>query len=99
MFGEFDTKLSEASNWKTMHIRVYQGLYVAKTENHYKRKVYDKVIKEKLSFNIEEHLLNDKKDNVSKYYVLLVKSGEEQIWIRSINRLPLEYIAYHVIFN
>lgn len=99
MFGEFDTKLSDNSNWKTMHVRVYNGLYAAKTENHYKRKNYDKVLKEKLQFEIEELTINDKKDNISTYFVLTVKSKEDVIWIRSNNRLTLEYIAYHVNFS
>ena len=96
MFGEFETKISEESNWQLMHVRVYQGLYIAKTENHYKRKTFEKVLKDKLFFDIQEHNIENKKDIALKYFVLEVKSAEEKIYIRSSNRLPLEYLCFHV---
>jgi hypothetical protein len=78
MFGEFETKLSEEGNWELMHVRVYQGLYVTKTENHYKRHVYEKVLKGAINFAITEHVITDKKDGEHKYYILEAKSGEEK---------------------
>ena len=96
MFGEFETKLTQNSNWILMHIRVYQGLYIAKSENHYKRMVYDKVLKEKLILDINEYNSSDKENSLT-YFILEIKSGEETVFIRSNNRLTLEYICYHVI--
>ena len=97
MFGEFETKLTEHGNWTLMHVRIFQGLYITKTENHYKRMVYEKVLKDNLTLNITEHIMNDKKDNQLTYYILIITSGDDKVYIRSNNRLPLEYICYHVI--
>ena len=63
MFGEFETKITEDGNWTSMHVRIYQGLYVAKSENHYKRMVYDKVLKEKLILDINEYNSSDKENS------------------------------------
>ena len=96
MFGEFETKLSEESNWNLCHLHVFLGIYVSKTENDYKRKLFEKVFKEDLSFSIEEHTIIDKKEKESKYYILIIKSKDDKIEVRSTSRLPLEYICFHV---
>ena len=98
MFGEFETKLTEDGNWTLMHIRVFHDIYITKTENHYKRSVYEKVLKGDLILSIKEHNTFDKKEKPLIYFILEIKCENETVFVRSNNRLPLEYICYHVKF-
>jgi len=89
MFNEFDTKLTPESNWELKYIHIFKGIYIAPSENDYKKgnKIH---LKEENEFSIEEKAQDD-----VQIYILNIKSSKYHIQIRSNDRIPLEYVIFH----
>lgn len=89
MFNEFETKLTPESNWELKYIHIFKGIYIAPSENEYKKgnKMH---LHEENEFAIEEKTADE-----MTYFILHIKSKKYHIMIRSNSRISLEYIIFH----
>ncbi len=89
MFNEFETKLTPDSNWELKYIHIFKGIFIATSENDYKKG-------NKISLNDEnEFSIETKEAEDLSFFVLNIKSNKYHIMIRSNDRISLEYIIFH----
>jgi hypothetical protein len=89
MFNEFETKLTPESNWELKYIHIYKGIYIASSENDYK-KGNRIILDDENEFSVEEKTTED-----LSFFVLNIKSKKYHIMIRSSSRISLEYVIFH----
>jgi len=89
MFNDFETKLSPDSNWELKYVHIYKGIFIAPSENEYKKgnKMF---LNQENEFNIETKVSDE-----MTVYVLNIKSKSYHVMIRSNSRISLEYIIFH----
>jgi len=89
MFNEFETKLTLESNWELKYIHIFKGIFIAQSENEYKKG-------NKISLDQEnEFSIEEKTTDEFEFFVLQIKSKKYHVSIRSISRISLEYIIFH----
>ena len=89
MFNDFYIKIDKEDNWTLKYLHVYHGIFIAESENEYKKG-------KKISFseNPEFSFTKESKSG-EEYHVLTISSKEHTVHIRSLQRLSLEYIIYN----
>lgn len=89
MFNDFELKIDSAEDWELKYLHVYHGIYVADSENEYKKG--NKLSLIDPSFEIKEEA--NKYGN--KYFVLVIKSKDHTVSVRANEKISLEYIIYN----
>jgi hypothetical protein len=90
MFNDFEVKLTPESNWELKYVHIYQGIFIAATENEYKKKNLKALNEKDNKFNISEMKGKD-----FDYFILEIKSSNYDVQIRSTSRISLEYLIFH----
>ncbi len=90
MFNEFETKLTPESNWELKYIHIFKGIFIATSENEYK-----KGNKIQLDENTAEFTIQSKSSDDLTFFTLTIKTNQHEVIIRSNSRISLEYIIFH----
>lgn len=89
MFNDFETKLTPEANWELKYIHIFKGIFIAPTENEYK-KGNKMCLNSENEFNIETKVTDE-----MTLFILHIKSKLYHVMIRSNSRISLEYIFFH----
>lgn len=65
MFNDFETKLKEDDGWQIRYVHIYNGLYIANTENEYKKG-------NKIGLNEENEYVIEEKSLKERMYLIFV---------------------------
>ena len=93
MFNDFEMKFHQDDQWTLKYLHVYNGLFVAESENEYKK--HNKI-------NIQDPTFEIKSETTKKgepYYVLTIKGKEQTVYVRAGQKISLEYIIYNAQQN
>lgn len=90
MFNDFEIKLNKDDNWVLRYLHVYHGIFIAESENDYK-----KGKKISIPLDSEFNITKENTPNVGEYYVLSIKSKDQNVFIRADQKISLEYIIYN----
>jgi hypothetical protein len=90
MFNDFEIKFNKEDNWSLKYLHVYNGIYVADSENEYK-----KGNKIQLQNDSLFEIVQESSKTSGDYYVLAIKSKEHNVFVRADQKIALEYIIYN----
>lgn len=89
MFNDFELKIDSAGDWELKYLHVYHGIFVADSENEYKKG--NKISLIDPTFEIKE----ESNKSGTKYHVLAIKSKDHIVYVRANEKISLEYIVYN----
>lgn len=90
MFNDFEIKFSKDDSWKLRYLHVYHGIFIANSENDYKKGNKIQVPTD-CSFEINK----EESESLGEYYVLSIISKGLIVYVRADQKIALEYIIYN----
>lgn len=90
MFNDFEIKLNKDDPWKLRYLHVYHGIFIAESENEYKKGKKIELPKD-VGFSIDK----DKTPEGEEFFKLTMSAKGFLVFVRAQQKIALEYIIYN----